>query len=144
MRRYQAACLQLNVAFEIAENLLGGGELIYICCERFDLQNPPRGLLPRKQFTGRTLNLIRCEESCLWNATASILKMDEADDLGLEFLADGVEEIGERWVVGPLGNTGAEIADGADLIEIIGKDNFPRDIRAKASHKNPADPSAPS
>lgn len=111
----------LVVVVEIAKHLRGSGELVQLRLERLSFQGAAGGFLTRKDGGGGALDLAGGEEACLRKSGARVLEMNEAMDLGLERLADRVEKVGERRVVGGFGDTGAQVTDGTELGQVLGE-----------------------
>src|SRR5258705_793898 len=93
----------LAVALEVAPDLLTFNDGHYLLVGGFDLNRTARWKLTFDQFAlGSLLELIGSKQASVRNSPALVRKINNASDPGLESLADFVEEIVERSVIGRL------------------------------------------
>jgi hypothetical protein len=79
---------------------------------------PGRGLAGQGLEVGEFLKLVLGEEAAVGQAGAHVLQVDNALDFGLEGLADLVQEVGQRAVIGGLLDPGAGSANLRKVFEV--------------------------
>ena len=107
----------LPVVFEVIADLRGLRELAHVVIEGLDLQHAALGLELEEGGLVRVLaEFLRGEKAAVGEAGAVVRRVDDGADLRFEFLADGIEEIGERGIAGGLRS--ARAADGIQVREV--------------------------
>ena len=107
----------LPVVLEVVADLRALRDFQQVVIDGLHLQHATLGLeLEEGDFVGVLAELLRGEESAVGEAGAVVRRVDDGADLRFEFLADGIEEIGERGIAGGLGS--ARAADGIQVHEV--------------------------
>ena len=89
--------------FGDAGNFIAGG---------FDFNDTARGFLVIERFfLAPVFQLVGQKQPAVGNARAAVPGMDDALDLGLERVADGIEEISQRRVAGSFLRRAAQRGD---------------------------------
>ena len=108
------------VMAHIIAHLLGFRHGLHLGVGALDLNDAARRLrnAQQRRFLIGVLELVGREQPAVRQPGTAVFHMNETADLGLERVADGVEQIGERRVAGSLANRRAGGTDGVQFFEI--------------------------
>lgn len=107
----------LPVVLEVVADLRALRDFQQVVIDGLDLQHAALGLeLEDRGFVGMLAEFLRGEKAAIGETGAVVRRVDDGADLRLEFLAYGIEEIGERGIAGGLES--ARAADGIQVHEV--------------------------
>ena len=94
----------LTILLEVAQHLFALGHGVHVGTHRLHLESAAGWQLPGQGLALALLELACDEEAAVGDAGAAVGGLDHAAHLGLQLVADLVEERGEGAIAGGLGN----------------------------------------
>ena len=107
----------LAVGVPVTGDLRAAGRCQGVVGGRLDFDGSPRRRCAEKRLLA-ALKLVFGEEAAVGNAGALVGDVHDAAHTGLEFLADGAQEIGQGRIIGSLGDGRAGRAEVAQIAKV--------------------------